>query len=216
MSLYLDCGDHRQIEPLLQRFRFLSGVTTNPALIARGSLQDLELLRTLRRETALPLWAQVRLGSVDQMKHHAYDLFNAAGENVVLKVPFCDEGLQLIRDLASSFKTCVTSVATPLQGFVGAELGARFIAMYVGRIEDRHGLDAGFEAVASLSRLLLARGMRARILAASIREPAWIARLLEMPNVDVTVPPELLTRALEDPVTQAALGQFRALEGREG
>jgi len=161
------------------------------------------------------VFAQVALGPLDDMRRHAYELFKAAGEAVVLKVPCCPDGLKLVRDLSSSFRTCVTAVANPLQGFAAATLGARWVAVYVGRVEEEHGAGSGLATVRTLSTLLEARGERTRILAASVRKAEWIPELLGLANVDVTLVPEVLEGALTDAVTTHALAEFRQLARKE-
>jgi transaldolase len=215
MSVYLDCAEFPKIERLLTEYPFLAGVTTNPLLMKKSGSGEVQFFRALRTFTSKPVFAQVALGSFEDMRRHAYELFKAAGEAVVLKVPLCPDGLKLVRDLSSSFKTCVTAVANPLQGCAAATLGARWVAVYVGRIEEAHGVGAGLAVLRTLSGILTASGERTRILAASVRKAEWIPELLTLPNVDVTLVPELLEGALTDPVTTHALAEFRALAKKE-
>jgi transaldolase len=215
MSLYLDSAELPKIERVLADCPFVAGVTTNPLLLKKSGVGELELYRALRAVTNKPVFAQVAIGSVEDMRRHAYELFKAVGEAVVLKVPFCPDGLKLVRDLSQSFRTCVTAVANPVQGFAAATLGARWVAVYVGRVEEEHGAGAGLACVRSLSALLLARDERTRILAASVRRVEWIPELLGLPNVDVTLAPEVLESSLADAVTTHALAEFRLLARKE-
>lgn len=215
MSVYLDCAEFPKIERLLTEYPFVAGVTTNPLLMKKSGTGEAPFFRALRTFTSKPVFAQVALGPLDDMRRHAYELFKAAGEAVVLKVPCCPEGLKLVRDLSSSFRTCVTAVANPLQGYAAATLGARWVAVYVGRVEEEHGAGAGLAAVRTLSTLLTARGERTRILAASVRKAEWIPELLTLPNVDVTLVPEVLEGALIDAVTTHALAEFRQLARKD-
>ena len=215
MSLYVDSAELSRIERILAEYPFVAGVTTNPLLVKKGGLGEAELLRALRAATPKPLFAQVALGPLDDMRRHAYELFKAAGEAVVLKVPFCPDGLKLVRDLSSSFRTCVTAVANPVQGYAAATLGARWVAVYVGRVEDERGAGAGLATVRALSGILVARGERTRILAASVRKAEWVPELLALQNVDVTLSPDLFEAALGDPVTTRALAEFRVLARKE-
>jgi len=215
MSLYLDSAELPKIERILAECPFVAGVTTNPLLLKKGGVGEVELYRALRAATSKPVFAQVTLGPLEDMRRHAFELFKAVGEAMVLKVPFCPDGLKLVRDLSSSFRTCVTAVANPVQGFAAASMGARWVAVYVGRVEEEHGAGAGLAVVRSLSGLLMAQGERTRILAASVRRNDWIPELLSLPNVDVTLTPEVLEGALTDPVTTHALAEFRVLARRE-
>jgi transaldolase len=215
MSIYLDSAELPKIERLLLECPFVAEVTTNPLLLKKSGLGEIELLRALRVSTSKPVFAQVTLGPLESMRRHAYELFKAAGEGVVLKIPFCTDGLKLVRDLSSSFRTCVTAVANPTQGYAAATLGARWVAVYVGRIEESRGADAGLATVRALSTVLAARGERTRILAASVRKAEWIAELLALPNVDVTLTPDMLEGALTDAVTTHALAEFRHLAKKE-
>jgi transaldolase len=216
MGLYIDTADLAAIERALAEHPYLAGITTNPILIKRAGVagKEAEFFRAVRQLTAKPLFAQVLAGSTDEMRHHAYDLFKAVGENVILKIPFCPEGLRACRELSPTFKTCVTAVANPVQGFAAATLGARWAALYVGRVED-DGRD-GLRAVEETAGILHARGLRTRVLAASIRKAEWVTRLLALPNVDVTVGPEMLTGLVTDPVTLRAVTEFRGLARSQG
>jgi len=163
-----------------------------------------------------------------------------AGPTLVVKVLPLPESLfaasVLIRQ---GFEVCVTGIANPLQALGVLALpqveslehgeivtegppASRtphtpgYIAFYVGRVSDT-GRD-GVETLFAVNQAMAACASRTRILAASIRSrdvlESIVSRLSSSPKslVDMTLSSELLSSLAHDPVTSAAMAQFRSMK----
>ena len=59
------------------------------------------------------------------------------GENVVIKVPICTEGLKATRMFADAgIDVNQTLIFSPLQALMAAKAGARYVSPFVGRLDD--------------------------------------------------------------------------------
>lgn len=205
MSFYLDCADLDDIAELWPTGLF-AGVTCNPTILARAGLaqRDLpDLLRALVDLGVLEVFAQVLGEDLDQMTHSA-DWLRSLGE-VVVKVPATVPGLRLARDLVDDgVPTLVTAVYHPTQALLARDVGAHWVAPYVGRMDDA-GRD-GTAAVASMVRGLSGSGTQ--VLAASLRSPDQVAELAAVGVEHQTVGAPLARRLLDDELTAAAVAEF--------
>lgn len=159
-----------------------------------------------------------------------------AGPTLVFKLPPVPEVLLAASTLIRQGKeVCITGIANSLQALSVCALPQvvefsdnsvetegppasrnpgqpAFIAFYVGRVSDA-GRDGEGE-VAKIGNLFAAYDIRTRVLAASIRSTEVLHGLVgDLADsgggaVDVTLPMEILTQLLDDPVTADALARF--------
>ncbi len=206
MGLYIDSANINDVKKALS-WGFLKGVTTNPTILAREKQKPNILLKEISKLNTNIIFAQVDHGSIKSMEEHALRINAISPSKMIIKIPFCSEGIKLVDRLSKKeIKTCLTAVHSVSQGFIGAQAGADFLAVYVGRIT-RHGGD-GVDVVAKISESLYVNDLDSRILAASIPEVEVVENLLRTEDVDITAPLKILEVMLRHDLTDKAIEQF--------
>lgn len=206
-ELYLDSADVSQI----RRFNGclpLSGITTNPSILASARvgltalLEELDdLLGKMTR-----FFAQVVSEDVDGMVAEAMRL-HALPYDLVVKVPATENGLTAIKRIkAERIPVLATAIYSLQQGFLAALAGADYLAPYVNRI-DMLGAD-GVAVVRDLQGLLTQQNLDCKILAASFKNTRQAMAVMQCGIGAITLPPEIAEQMLEHPAVLAAVQQF--------
>ena len=186
-------------------------VTCNPLLIAAAG-------RPVTWDTAASLAQSAWELGLDELHLQAWpdaegrwepvaQSLAALDARVVVKLPATVDALRAVPALkAAGSRVLVTAVSNPLHGLWAAELGADFVAPYVGRLAEG-GRDPWplLEALVALQQ----RG-GPTVLAASVRDLATLARLTTLGVGAVTLRHALIVEAADDPATREAVAQFEA------
>ena len=151
----------------------LSGVTTNPSIAAREGSDLTAVLQTITELLpGIPVFGQVTAVDMDGMMEEARRI-HMAGRDIVVKIPVTDFSLEVIHCLKKEeIRTCATAVLTAAQGLLCALAGADYVAPYTGQ-NDWIGF-RGIETLRELSELFHGKGIKTKILAASIEKPQEI------------------------------------------
>lgn len=210
--LFADSADVNEVGELLAD-RLVYGVTTNPTILERAgrSVRDIpDLYARWEAEGAREIFFQTWGESIRAMLDNARPLV-ALGELVVVKVPATRDGFAVASELvAEGVTVLVTAVYTPAQALVAATIGARYIAPYLGRIQD-----AGRDGIAEVCAMqALVDGSRTDVLAASLRTPAAIVALAGGGVRFFTAAPAVIIAAVSDDVSVAAAADFEAAATR--
>jgi Transaldolase len=209
MELFLDTADLKTIEELWPLFPF-AGVTTNPNIVARGGIPLKDALPAIRAVIGprAKLFAQVLAREAQAIVDEAYALRDLDPE-VVVKIPALGEGIAAIKKLSESgVETLGTAVFAPMQGFVAAQAGARYVAPYVASVDNTGG--DGLALVRKLQALLDLHCPSCSILAASFRTPVQVMDCLLAGAKAATVSPDTARQLLVSPAAEAAVARFEA------
>lgn len=208
-ELYLDSADVSQI----RRFNSclsLSGITTNPSILASarvGLTALLEELAELLGKKAR-FFAQVVSEDVDGMVAEAIRL-HTLPYDLVVKVPATESGLTAIRRIKADripIPVLATAIYSTQQGFLAAISGADYLAPYVNRI-DMLGAD-GVAVVADLQRLLTQQNLNCKILAASFKSSRQAMAVIQCGVGAITLSAEIADQMLKHPAVLPAVQQF--------
>jgi transaldolase len=216
LLFYLDSADRSAWREWLQLGLF-RGVTTNPVLLeAAGVACTLPALSELV-DDALGLGAeevQVQTWGRTREAYLAHGRALAAFDRrVVVKVPTTVEGTAAAAILAGEgVRLTMTAVYGAAQALVAGALGAAYAAPYLGRMNDA-GRD-GFGEIVAMARAARAHGARTRILVASLRQPADVARLAAEGLDTFTFSPKVAAAFFADEATQAAVEAFEVAAER--
>ena len=207
MRFFIDTANIEEIEEI-NEWGVLSGVTTNPSLIAK---EGKEFEPTVRRICELvdgPVSLEVVGMTADVMVEEARVLAKIS-DNVVVKVPMTAEGLKATNKLSDDgIMTNVTLVFSPNQAILAATVGATFVSPFVGRLDDI-GHD-GMEITAQIQDIIDTYGFETEVIAASIRHPEHVVRAAGI-GIDVaTVPYSVLKQMLRHPLTDSGIERFLA------
>ena len=205
MKLFLDTANVDEIKEIAA-WGILSGVTTNPSLIAREGRDFREVIGEICDIVDGPISAEVisteREGMLKEAREKA-----KWHENVVIKIPMGKEGLAAVSVLEKEGIRCnVTLVFSAAQGYTAALAGASFVSPFVGRLDDI-GIP-GMEVVADLAEIYDLHGFPTRIIAASIRHTQHVEQAALAGAHIATVPTAVVRKLVEHPLTDIGLEKF--------
>jgi transaldolase len=206
MSLLIDSADVEDIRRALA-LGFVTGVTTNPALIARTGRPGMDVLKDILRITDGPVFFQVTADTVEHRAEQAWDISRLAPQQIHVKIPATTENIALAAHLSKEGIQCaVTAVSSPGQAYMAGLAGATYIAPYVNRMT--RSLGNGVEVVRRCAALL--QGTRTRIVAASLKSVDEVIETLLAGAHDVTIPLDLILALGEHELSQQAIRDFAA------
>ena len=208
MQFFVDTADVAEIEALADT-GMLDGVTTNPSLIMKAGRPMAEVIAEIAKLVDGPVSAEVTAIEKDAMIAEGRKLASIA-PNVAVKLPLTWDGLKACRALtADGHMVNVTLCFTTTQALLAAKAGATFISPFIGRLDDL-GLD-GMKLIEDIRTIYdNYEELQTEILAASIRTVNHV-HAAAMAGADVaTLPPAILHKMIEHPLTQKGLEQFLA------
>jgi transaldolase len=211
LRLFLDSADTAAWAEWLPSGLF-HGVTTNPTLLRRAGVPcRLEALAALTRQ-ALDLGcqevhSQAWGGDAAVLEACGLALAALAPGRVVVKLPVTRSGAAAAAALIrAGLPVTFTACYEVHQVLVAAALGARYIAPYLGRIDDQ-GRDGSAELV-TMQRCLRGTGSSVRLLVASLRNAETLGRLAAEGLDTFTISPAVAAGLFESEATEAAAAQF--------
>ncbi|MDE3820140.1 fructose-6-phosphate aldolase [Sinorhizobium meliloti] len=214
MKFFVDTADIAEIRELAAA-GVVDGVTTNPSLIAKTGRPIREIIKEICEAIEGPVSAEVTATEFDSMVAEGERLASIA-TNVAVKVPSTWDGFRACRALSEGgLKVNVTLCFSANQALLAAKAGAAYISPFIGRLDDL-GLD-GMEVVREIRAIYNNdKSFSTEILASSIRTPLHVKRAA-MAGADVaTVPPGVLRKLSNHPLTDKGLASFLADWGRSG
>ncbi|OAT79757.1 fructose-6-phosphate aldolase [Desulfotomaculum copahuensis] len=207
MELFLDTANVEEIKNAYA-LGVISGVTTNPSLIAREGRDFAQVVREITAIVDGPISAEAVSLQAPDMIAEARELA-AIHPNVVVKIPMTAEGLKAVKELAAAgIKTNVTLVFSANQALLAALAGATFVSPFVGRLDDI-GHD-GMALVAEIMEIYASYGFDTRVIAASIRHPLHVIAAAKAGADIATVPYQVLMQMLKHPLTDLGIEKFLA------
>ena len=208
MKFFIDTADLDEIRELAAT-GLVDGVTTNPSLVAKSGRDFFEVLREICDVVPGPVSAEVTATDFDGMLREGRKLAKIA-DNIVIKVPLTMEGLKTCKALSSEgTKVNVTLCFSPAQALLAAKAGATYVSPFVGRLDD----------IATDGMLLIADiceiygnypALETEVLVASIRHPLHLVEAAKMGAHVATIPPAVLRKLVQHPLTDRGLEAFLA------
>jgi transaldolase len=205
MQFYIDTADIEEIRQANRR-GWVDGVTTNPTLVAKTGRKNADVIKDICKEVKGLVSAEVISLQADEMVKEGLELAKIA-DNVVVKIPMCEEGLIAVRRLASDgIKTNVTLVFSPLQALLVAKAGATLVSPFVGRLDDIGS--TGMDLISQIIQIYENYGLNTQVLVASIRHPIHVLESAMMGAHIVTCPYKVMQQLVNHPLTEKGIAQF--------
>lgn len=208
MIYFLDTADTQAIARAVDLYP-LSGVTTNPTIIAKENKPLKDILMEIR-EIIGPdrlLHVQVAGKTADVMVKEAKLLLEKIDKNLCIKVPVTREGMKAIRLLAEEgVRITATAILTPQQALMAAVAGAEFLAPYVNRLDNICG--DGVQVVRDIADLLAIHDLDAKLLAASFKNVQQVHDVALAGCQTVTIAPDVFEQLLVHPLTDSGVAGF--------
>jgi transaldolase len=209
MRLYVDTADADAFTRA-QATGYVFGVTTNPTLLraARRSRADLPALVQRAVGAGLQeIHLQVLAEDLEGMLSDARALHALDPAHVVVKIPANATGFRAASIVAQEgVRLTVTAVYAIRQVVLAEAVGARYAAVYFGRLRD-----AGLDATALLRGMLdtvRAQHLTTQLLVASVRSAEDVETLAQLGVPAVTLPPAILVALPEHAGTAQAVQSF--------
>ncbi|MGH7419974.1 MAG: transaldolase family protein, partial [Candidatus Rokuibacteriota bacterium] len=184
---------------------------TNPTLLRRAGLRRADLpalVRTVADAGGQEIHLQVLAPAVEGMISDGRWLHELDPARVLVKVPATVDGFAAgIRLAAAGVGITVTAVYAPRQVVLAETVGARYAAIYMGRVRDA-GQDPQ-AVIAAMLEVTRAQQMKVRLLVASVRTPEDVETLAALGAPCATLPPDLF---LALPDVAATVEATRAFE----
>ncbi|PWE32156.1 fructose-6-phosphate aldolase [Maritimibacter sp. 55A14] len=205
MKFFVDTADTDAIAEL-NDLGMVDGVTTNPSLILKAGRDILEVTKEICEMVAGPVSAEVVATEADAMIAEGRKLARIA-PNIAVKVPLTWDGLKACKTLTDEGSMVnVTLCFSANQALLAAKAGATFISPFIGRLDDIN-LD-GMELIADIRTIYDNYDFQTEILAASIRSPNHVLDAARIGADVATVPPGVLKKLADHPLTEKGLETF--------
>ncbi|KUK11146.1 MAG: putative transaldolase [Clostridia bacterium 41_269] len=207
MKLFLDTANVDEIREAAQ-WGVISGVTTNPTLIAKEGRNFFEVVKEICEIVDGPISAEVISLRAEEMVKEAEELAGIH-PNVVIKIPMTEEGLKAVKVLSKKdIKTNVTLIFSANQALLAARAGATFVSPFLGRIDDVG--QVGMDVVADTVEIFDLHDIETKIIAASIRHPMHVSEAAKVGAHIATVPFGVLKKMVYHPLTEIGIKRFLA------
>jgi fructose-6-phosphate aldolase 2 len=208
MIYILDTADLAAIKHC-NEFYPLSGVTTNPSIIAKANTDFWPLVEEIRNIIGPDkmLHVQTSQSDADGIVKEAKLLKERLGGEFYIKIPIGEEGLKATMMLKKlGIGVTMTAIFTPAQALMAAMAGASFVAPYVNRLDNILG--NGCEVVGEIVAQLENFGSDCKVLAASFKNAEQVHKCASYGCHSVTVSADVLKMLIAHPMTDAAISGF--------
>jgi transaldolase len=207
MKFFIDTANIEEIKEGLS-LGMVDGVTTNPSLIAKEKKGFDIVIKEILKNVKGPVSLEVVSLEARAMFAEGKKLARL-GENVVIKVPLCAEGLKATRMFADAgIDVNQTLIFSPLQALMAAKAGARYVSPFVGRLDDiAHD---GMEIVEQILNIFDNYCYKTEVIVASIRHPRHVLDAALMGADIATIPFKVIAQMTQHPLTDKGITMFLA------
>jgi len=207
MQFFIDTAEIDEIRDLAAT-GMVDGVTTNPSLIMKSGRDIREVTAEICAIVDGPVSSEVTATESGAMIAEGRELGQIAS-NIAIKVPLTWEGLKACKALADDgHMVNVTLCFSVNQALLAAKAGASFVSPFIGRLDDI-AFD-GMDLIADIRRVYDNYLFETQILAASIRTVNHVAEAAKIGADVATLPPTILRKLADHPLTDKGLDAFLA------
>lgn len=205
LRIFIDSANIQEINEI-NALGFLSGVTTNPSLVAREKRDYAQVVREICAIVDGPISAEVIASEFEAMVKEARQLAQIH-PNVVVKIPMTEPGLSAIKTLKNEgIATNATLIFSPAQALLAARAGASYVSPFIGRIDDiaSDGLILLHDILVIFDQFAL----ETEVISASIRHPMHAVESAKIGAHIATIPYGIIKQMIKHPLTDAGIEKF--------
>ena len=207
MIFFIDTANVEEIKAAAE-MGIISGVTTNPSLIAKEGRSFIETIKEITTIVDGPISAEVVAPDAEGMVVEARKLASIH-KNIVIKIPVTLEGLKAVKVLAAEgIKTNVTLIFSAAQALMAARAGATYVSPFVGRLDDIS--DNGMDLISDIAEIFAIHDIETEIISASIRGPQDVVDSAKAGAHIATIPYKVFTQMIKHPLTDIGIEKFMA------
>ncbi|EAG6641632.1 fructose-6-phosphate aldolase [Listeria monocytogenes] len=207
MRFFIDTANVEEIKKV-NRMGFISGVTTNPSLVAKEGRDFNEVIQEITSIVDGPISGEVVSLEADEMIAEGR-VIAKIHPNMVVKIPMTGEGLAAVKVLTEEgIKTNVTLVFSATQALLAARAGATYVSPFLGRLDDIG--DDGLVLIRDIADIFEIHGIPTEIISASVRHPIHVIECAKAGADIATVPFKVFEQMLKHPLTDSGIDKFLA------
>lgn len=206
MKFFIDTANMDEIREAYE-WGIISGVTTNPTLVAKeGNVSFEDRLKEITELVPGSVSAEVIALDAEGMIKEGRELAKIA-PNITIKVPMTPDGLKAVSTFSKEgIQTNVTLIFSANQALLAARAGATYVSPFLGRLDDI-GHD-GLELVSKIAEIFMIHDLDTQIIAASTRHPQHITEAALRGAHIATVPMKVLQQLFKHPLTDKGIDAF--------
>ena len=208
MKVFIDSTNVEEIKTA-KKWGIIDGVTTNPALIAKGGPDMKATLKAVLEVSPGDVFCQVA-GSedVEAIKGQARFLHNFS-DKIIVKLPMSIAGIQALCELKKedeNIRLAVTTVASLAQAFLVGKCGADVVALFNGALSEV--IDQDVDMVAPVKKMYANYGFKTKVLSCG-RLPRGFGEFAVAGSDICTLKFEFLKKLYEHPFTEKRILGFK-------
>lgn len=205
MKIFIDTANVDEIKRA-HNMGIISGVTTNPSLIAKEGRDFKQVVAEIAEIVDGPISAEVISMKWQTMVEEAVEL-SKIHRNIVIKIPMCEEGLIAVKVLKEKeISTNVTLIFSANQALLAAKAGASYVSPFVGRLDDIGHV--GMEIVRDTVEIFRIYGLNTEVISASIRHPMHVTESALAGAHICTIPFKVIMKMVSHPLTDIGIERF--------
>lgn len=205
MKLFLDTANLDEITEGV-RWGVLSGVTTNPTLVAKEEHDFLPLMKEICSIVPGDVSIETSGDETESLVRQGREIMQIA-DNAVVKIAISSNGLAATRRLADEgIKVNMTLVFSPTQAILAAQAGAYIVSPFLGRLDDV--ATDGLRLLSDICEIYAVQAYETQVLAASLRHPVHVVEAARMGSDIATMPFKVFEALVQHPLTAAGFERF--------
>jgi transaldolase len=209
MEIYVDTANIGHIKNSAE-LGFITGVTTNPSLLAKEdpNVDIKERILEIHKLIGGHLSVEVISTKKDGMLKETDEILKWFPE-ATIKIPCIPEGLSAVKELSrQNIPTNVTLIFSPTQAIAANNAGATYVSIFLGRLDDI--TQSAVDVIYDVCEVWEIQEYDSQIIAASIRHPIHVIESAKAGADIATVPYKVIMQMLKHPLTDKGLEQFLA------
>ena len=184
----------------------VDGITTNPSLLAKEGVEYRDRVLEIASIVDGPISAECISTDLEPLLAEARRIA-AWHENVVVKIPMGEVGLQAIKRLAAEgIRVNTTLIFSANQALLAAKAGAAYVSPFVGRLND--GGQDGMAVIRESVEIFETYELDCEVLAASIRGTRDVTECALAGAHVATIPSAVLFQMMNHPLTDKGIEIF--------
>ncbi|MBM7698887.1 fructose-6-phosphate aldolase [Kurthia huakuii] len=206
MKFFIDTANFEEIKEAYA-WGILSGVTTNPSLVAKEkNISFHDRLKEIAELVDGSVSGEVISLDAEGMIKEGLEL-SKIHANITVKLPMTEAGLTACAALTKEgIKTNVTLIFSANQALMAARAGATYVSPFIGRLDDI-GVD-GVELIREIAEIFAIHEIDTQIIAASIRHPQHVTQAALAGAHISTTPYKVLKQLFKHPLTDKGIEGF--------
>lgn len=208
MKFFIDTANVEEIKKA-NDMGIISGVTTNPSLIAKEGRDFNEVIKEITSIVDGAISGEVKATTTkaEDMIQEGREIV-AIHPNMVVKIPMTGEGLKAVKVLSQEgIKTNVTLIFNSTQALFAAKAGATYVSPFLGRLDDI--ATPGIDLIRTISQIFKIQNIKTEIICASVRNPVHIIDCA-LAGADIaTVPYKVIEQCIKHPLTDIGIEKFK-------